>query len=72
MLGVISTLRVFDFVWIMTGGGPANATMLPGPLAYQEAFVQFDFGTGAAIIVVTVLAMALFSLIYVKVTGGRE
>jgi multiple sugar transport system permease protein len=72
MLGVIGTLRVFDFVWIMTGGGPANATMLPGPLAYQQAFVQFNYGVGSAIIVLTVVAMAILSLIYVRVTASRE
>ena len=31
-------------------GGPADATMLPGPLAYTQAFVEFNYGQGAAII----------------------
>jgi multiple sugar transport system permease protein len=72
MLGVIGTLKVFDFVWIMTGGGPANGTMLPGPLAYQQAFVQFQYGNGSAIIVLTVLLMVVLSLIYVRVTTPRD
>jgi multiple sugar transport system permease protein len=72
MLGLIGTLKVFDFVWIMTGGGPANATMLPGPLAYQEAFVQFNYGDGAAIIVLTVVLMVVLSLIYVRVTTPND
>lgn len=71
MLGIIGTLKVFDFVWIMTGGGPANATMLPGPLAYQQAFVAFDYGTGSAIIVLTVVLMLLLSVIYVRITTPR-
>ncbi|MCU1523924.1 MAG: sugar transporter permease, partial [Microbacteriaceae bacterium] len=62
----------FDFVWIMTGGGPANGTMLPGPLAYQQAFVQFQYGNGSAIIVLTVLLMVVLSLIYVRVTTPRD
>lgn len=72
MLGVIGTLKVFDFVWIMTGGGPANGTMLPGPLAYQQAFVQFNYGTGSAMIVLTVLLMVALSLIYVRLTTPRH
>lgn len=72
MLGLIGTLKVFDFVWIMTGGGPANGTMLPGPLAYQQAFVQFNYGNGSAIIVLTVLLMVVLSLIYVRVTTPRD
>jgi len=72
MLGVIGTLKVFDFVWIMTQGGPANGTMLPGPLAYQQAFVQFNYGNGSAIIVLTVLLMVVLSLIYVRATSSRD
>jgi multiple sugar transport system permease protein len=72
MLGLIGTLKVFDFVWIMTGGGPANGTMLPSPLAYQQAFVQFNYGNGSAIIVLTVLLMVVLSLIYVRVTAPRD
>lgn len=68
MLGFIGTLKVFDFVWIMTRGGPANATMLPGPLAYDQAFQSFNYGRGAAIIMVTVVLMALLALIYLQVT----
>lgn len=72
MLGVIGTLKVFDFVWIMTGGGPANGTMLPGPLAYQQAFVAFNYGRGSAIIVLTVLLMVVLSVIYVRATSPRD
>lgn len=72
MLGIIGTLKVFDFVWIMTGGGPANGTMLPGPLAYQQAFVQFNYGNGSALIVLTVLVMLILSVIYVRATSERR
>lgn len=65
MLGIIGTLKVFDFVWILTQGGPANGTMLPGPLAYQEAFVNFRYGVGSAVIVLTIVFMAAMSAIYV-------
>jgi multiple sugar transport system permease protein len=72
MLGVIGTLKVFDFVWIMTNGGPANGTMLPGPLAYQQAFVAFNYGRGSAIIILTVLLMIVLAVIYVRVTTPRS
>ena len=54
MLGMIGNMQGLRHVWIMTSGGPANATMLPGPLAYQQAFVHFNYGVGSAIIVLTV------------------
>jgi multiple sugar transport system permease protein len=72
MLGVIGTLKVFDYVWIMTQGGPANATMLPGPLAYSESFIQFNYGRGAAVVLVVVVAMLVLTALYLYMTGRGE
>jgi multiple sugar transport system permease protein len=41
---VIFTLRSFEQVYVMTGGGPLNSTNLLVYYIYQEAFGQFDFG----------------------------
>src|SRR5690606_16741380 len=41
MLGFIYTLRVFDVIWVMTGGGPVNATEVLPTLAYRESFNRF-------------------------------
>lgn len=45
---VIFTLRSFEQVYVMTGGGPLNSTNLLVYYIYQEAFGQFDFGYAAA------------------------
>jgi multiple sugar transport system permease protein len=57
LLGIMGTMNVFAFVWILTQGGPADATMLPGPLAYTEAFVDFNYGQGSAVIVGVVIVL---------------
>ena len=49
MLGTIYTVKVFDVVWIMTGGGPANGTHLLSTYAYQVGFSVLNFGEAAAI-----------------------
>ena len=75
MLGIAGTMNVFAFVWILTMGGPADATMLPGPLAYTQAFVQFNYGQGAAIIlgvVAVLLCVAAMFLIATRPRSGRE
>ena len=61
MLGILGTMNVFAFVWILTQGGPADATMLPGLLAYAEAFVDFQYGQGAAIILIVVVVLLVSS-----------
>ncbi|MBF2060037.1 carbohydrate ABC transporter permease, partial [Fischerella thermalis] len=45
---MIFTLRSFEQVYVMTGGGPLNSTNLMVYYIYQEAFAQFDFGYAAA------------------------
>jgi raffinose/stachyose/melibiose transport system permease protein len=56
---VITTLRSFALVYVMTQGGPGNETRVPAIELYERAFVQFDVGSAAAI------GIALTGLIFV-------
>jgi multiple sugar transport system permease protein len=71
MLGILGTMNVFAFVWILTMGGPANATMLPGVLAYSQAFVNFNYGQGAAIIIGVVVVLLCVAGMYLVVTRSQ-
>lgn len=59
---VIFTLRSFEQVYVVTGGGPLNSTNLLVYYIYQEAFARFDFGYAAA--AATVLLMMTLLLVY--------
>ncbi|HZC35817.1 MAG TPA: sugar ABC transporter permease [Chthoniobacterales bacterium] len=63
MLGTIYTVKVFDLVWIITGGGPANSTHLLSTYAYQTGFSVFNFGQAAAIATVMVLLIVSLNLL---------
>jgi multiple sugar transport system permease protein len=63
MLGTIYTVKVFDLVFIMTGGGPANGTHLLSTYAYQVGFSLLNFGEAAAIATLMVLLVLLLNLI---------
>ena len=63
MLGTIYTVKVFDMVWIMTGGGPANGTHLLSTYAYQVGFSLLNFGEAAAIATLLVLLVLLLNLV---------
>ncbi len=60
---VIFTLRSFEQVYIITGGGPLNTTNILVYYIYQEAFARFDFGYAAAastvLLIITLLLVAL-------------
>jgi multiple sugar transport system permease protein len=64
MLGFIYTLRVFDLIWIMTKGGPGNATEVLPTLAYRLSFVHFDFGKSAAIAVIMLIILLIAAVGY--------
>jgi len=63
MLGTIYTVKVFDLVWIMTGGGPANGTHLLSTYAYQVGFSLLNFGEAAAIATLMVLLVVVLNLL---------
>lgn len=64
VLGVVLTLKVVDIILGLTGGGPANSTQTLATWAYQNSFVQFAFGKGAAISNVLIVVSLLFALVY--------
>lgn len=66
----IFTLRSFEQVYVMTGGGPLNTTNILVYYTYQQAFAQFDFGYGAA--AATVLLGSAFVLAYALLRGQAE
>jgi multiple sugar transport system permease protein len=66
MLDMIWTTQQFSLVWMITGGGPVNATDLLGTYIYRLAFKKYQFSlasSGAVIILIVIMLMASF---YVK------
>jgi multiple sugar transport system permease protein len=66
MLGFIYTLRVFDIIWIMTKGGPADATEVLPTFAYRLSFISFNFGQSAAVSVVMLMILLVAAVFYLK------
>lgn len=65
-LGFIYTFKVFDLVFIGTGGGPVNATEVLSSLSYRYAFTLGDFSKGAASANVLFAILLVVSLIYLR------
>lgn len=66
MLITLQTLAVFTLIWVMTAGGPANASATLPVLAYQEAFKFGDIGYGTAVASVLILIGVAFGAGYVR------
>lgn len=63
VLNVIYSFQVFDIVFVMTGGGPQNATTVLVTYAYDNGFVTRDQGYAAAIGVVLLLVTLAFTVV---------
>jgi len=66
VITMIQSLRAFDFVNIMTRGGPFNSTNVLANYMYTEAFRNYEMGYGAAIAVILFIIMFVFIFFYLR------
>lgn len=71
-LGFVYTFKVFDLVWVMTKGGPVNATELVSTYAYRLSFEEFQFSKGAAAANVLFLILLAVGCFYIKLINDEE
>jgi multiple sugar transport system permease protein len=69
VLQIIATMQVFTEPFTITGGGPDNATLTVLMLIYRYTFQNAEFGEASALGVVLFLVLAVFALIYMRMTG---
>ncbi|HET6419257.1 MAG TPA: sugar ABC transporter permease [Geobacteraceae bacterium] len=66
----LDAFRVFDVVYVLTGGGPANSTETLSVYAYKVLFQTLQFGYGSALSVVVFLCVGGISILYIKLLSG--
>jgi len=66
ILSVTYTVKVFDLIFVMTGGGPAYGTETLAIRSYQLSFRDLDFGHGAAVGNVLILISLCFAFFYIR------
>jgi len=71
-LSVLGSLQFFDLIWIMTTGGPVNASQTMATYLYKFGFVSFQLGYGSAIAVILFLICFGFSLLYQRAVMRRD
>jgi multiple sugar transport system permease protein len=71
LLGFVFTVKVFDLVIGLTGGGPANATQLITTWSYNLSFQVFSFGEGAALNNVLLVLALICSPLYLLLSRGQ-
>jgi multiple sugar transport system permease protein len=69
----LDAFRVFDAVYVLTGGGPANTTETLSIYSYKVLFQTLQFGYGSALSVIVFLCIGSISILYIKMLSrGTE
>lgn len=68
ILSMVGSLKYFDLVYVMTGGGPGTSTELMATYMYKQSFVNFNMGYGSAVaggmfILISVISLITLSLL---------
>jgi raffinose/stachyose/melibiose transport system permease protein len=68
VLSLIGSLKYFDLIWVMTEGGPSNASELMATYMYKKAFQSFEMGYGSTVatalfVIVMGIALTVFSVL---------
>jgi raffinose/stachyose/melibiose transport system permease protein len=71
-VSIIGSLKYFDLVYVMTGGGPGSATELMATMMYKTSFVRQNFGYGAAIACGMFILITIVALIVVTTLNRAE
>ncbi len=72
VLGVIWSFNDFNLVFVMTRGGPLNATMVLPVLVRELSFVHFDLGRGSALSNAMFLILVGFAFVYLRLNTRKE
>ena len=66
VLDLIWTSQQFALIWMMTGGGPLNATEMLSTFTYKQGFSEYEFATASAAAVVVLLLTMVLAFFYVR------
>ncbi|MED4935243.1 sugar ABC transporter permease [Heyndrickxia coagulans] len=67
----LDAFRVFDLIYVLTGGGPGGATETMSVYGYKTMFGQTNFGYGSVIVIIMFICVAIIATIYIKVLGAN-
>jgi multiple sugar transport system permease protein len=72
ILGFIYTFKVYDLVYVMTGGGPVNTTHVLSTYSYKLSFTMFKYSDGSAVANILFAILLLASIVYLKFAYTEE
>lgn len=72
ILSMVGSLKYFDLIYVMTGGGPGTATELMATYMYKQSFSQFNMGYGSAVAGGMFFLITAIALVTMRLINGRK
>ena len=72
ILSMVGSLKYFDLIYVMTGGGPGTSTELMATYMYNQSFKNFNMGYGSAVAGGMFILISMVALITMKLLKGKE
>jgi raffinose/stachyose/melibiose transport system permease protein len=72
VLAIVGSLKYFDLIYVMTGGGPNGSSEVIASYMYKEAFKTYNFGYGSAIGFALLILCLVMTWIIQKLTASKE
>jgi len=69
ILAVIGSLKTFDLIYVITGGGPLHATEVPTTLMFNTLFHRVNYGSGSAMAIFIILECLILTLVIRYIFG---
>jgi ABC-type sugar transport system permease subunit len=70
VLRTMGAFKVFDIIYIMTSGGPADSTKVLTFYTYEQAFRYYRIGMGSAVSWLITLVLLILIVVYIKLLGA--
>jgi ABC-type sugar transport system permease subunit len=71
-MSLANGLRVFDLIWVLTGGGPGQVSETLAVTMYRRTFVLSNYGMGATVAVILTVIVLFSSWLYLRKQNLRE
>ncbi len=71
-LSVLGSLTQFPLIWVMTGGGPVNASEVMATYMYRFSFKRYQLGYGSAVALVMLAICLIFSVTYMRLARQED
>ena len=72
ILSMVGSLKYFDLIYVMTGGGPGTSTELMATYMYKYSFSKFNMGYGSTVAAGMFILISIVSLVTMRLLNGKE